>query len=405
MTRVPAALGATLCVVLAMPAAAVEFDQGDLRLEFTSQLRALYTYSREIDTDDFLEGTRTRRDRWLLLTRARFDFEAAWRDRLYSQVVYDVEGRTGSGLDSLRFDVAEEIGTRTWLDADSVYSDHGSFHGMHLLYRAWLRYEGERWDATVGRQRIPLGRARLWNPTDLFNPIFPLAIEGDQRIGQDSVVARWQAVDDVWAMGIWSPQDDLDQHRWVLRGEIVKPALDAALMVGAFERDWVVGMDFARNLGDAAIRGEATHTDPRQGDSFWQVVLSIDYTFPVGNGLYALVEHLWNENLLPSAAALPFTPSVAQIAFQQTSQLNRITTVSRNQTGFQLGYEWSPLLRTDLLWLYDYEGPSAAIFPSIGYSPRDDLELSISAQLFVGPDDTEYGDVSNLFFVRADLYF
>ncbi|MFB3099474.1 MAG: hypothetical protein ACE1ZX_05510, partial [Acidimicrobiia bacterium] len=76
-----------------------------------------------------------------------------------------------------------------------------------LLYRGWVRYEGRSFDVTLGRQRIPLGRARLWNPTDLFNPIFPLAIEGDQRIGQDAVVARWEPLDEIWLVGLWSPQD------------------------------------------------------------------------------------------------------------------------------------------------------------------------------------------------------
>ena len=397
---------AALGVLLAAPVGAAQLDRGELRLELGSELRTLYTATRQIDLEDFQGGSTQRRDSWMLLQRVRFDFEAAWRDRIFAEVVYDVEGRTGTGLDSLAFAVGEEIGTRTWLDADSVFSDHESFHGMHLLYRGWLRYEGDSYDVTLGRQRIPLGRARLWNPTDLFNPIFPLAIQGDQRIGQDALVARWKPLRSFWVMGIWAPQDDPDEHRAALRLELVRTWLDAALMVGAFQKDWVFGFDFARNLGDAAIRGEATLTDLETGDRNWQAVGSIDYTFSVGSGLYTLVEHLYNEHLLPDAPpALPFVPSVPQIAAQQVGLLDRITTVSRNQTGFELGYEWTPLVRTDLLWLYDWEGASVAILPVLALSPADDVQLAFGAQFFLGTDDTEYGDAANLFFAQLDIYF
>ena len=144
------AAASALCALLAGPAAAVELDHGDLRLELRAELRTLYTFTRQLDLEDFQAGSSQRRDSWLLLSRARFDFEAAWRERLYSEVVYDVEGRSGTGLDTIAFAVGEAIGTRTWLDADRVYSDHESFHGLHLLYRGWVRYEGRSFEGGDG---------------------------------------------------------------------------------------------------------------------------------------------------------------------------------------------------------------------------------------------------------------
>ncbi len=397
---------AALCAALAAPAFAVELDRGDLRMELGGEVRTLYTLTRALELDDFLVGSTTRSDSWLLLTRLRFDFEAVWRDQLYAEVVYDVEGRTGTGLDTVRFEVAKEIGTLTWLDWDRSFSDHSDFYGQHLIYRAWLRYERERSDLTIGRQRSPLGRARLWNPTDLFNPIFPLAIEGDQRIGVDSLVARWEPFDEFWGVVLWAPQDDPDEHKGAFRLEVVRPQIDAALMVGSFARDWVFGFDFARNLGDAAIRGETTFTHPDRGHRFWQAVFSIDYTFPIGNGLYALAEHLYNENLLPSDPALiPLAPSVVEIALQQTGRLDRITTIARHQTALELGYEFNPLVRTDLLGIYDWNGESVAFFPVLRLALYDDLIFSLGAQLFLGQGGTEYGDAANLYFAQLDLYF
>ena len=404
-----AARALLLAGALAAPAGAVELDRGDLRLELTNHDRLLFTSSRELYLDDFLDGSQTRKPSWLLTGRMRLDLEAAWRDQLFGQLVYDLEGRTGPGLDTLRFALSDAIGTRTAIDLDRTFSERADFDGRHLIYRGWLRWEEERWDLTVGRQRIPLGRTRLWNPTDLFNPIFPLAIQGDQRIGQDGARARVKLADRVWGEAMITRQSDPWITKSAVRIETLQPQLDGALMVGLFGEDYVFGADFARNLGEAALRGEATWTAADDRDDFLQAVLSLDYTFSIGNGLYGLVEHLYNENLVPDLippSLLAGAGAVIQaIAVQQSILLDRITTLDRNQTAIALGYELTPLVRADLLTIYDWSGTSTAIFPVLGVSLSDDLQLSLGAQFFVGASGSEYGDLTTLVFVQLDAYF
>ena len=404
-----AACALLLAGALAAPAGAVELDRGDLRLELTNHDRLLFTSSRELYLDDFLDGSQTRKPSWLLTGRMRLDLEAAWRDQLFGQLVYDLEGRTGPGLDTLRFALSDAIGTRTAIDLDRTFSERADFNGRHLIYRGWLRWEEERWDLTVGRQRIPLGRTRLWNPTDLFNPIFPLAIQGDQRIGQDGARARVKLADRVWGEAMITRQSDPWITKSAVRIETLQPQLDGALMVGLFGEDYVFGADFARNLGEAALRGEASWTAADDRDDFLQAVLSLDYTFSIGNGLYGLVEHLYNENLvrdlIPPSPLAGAGAVIQAIAVQQSILLDRITTLDRNQTAIALGYELTPLVRADLLTIYDWSGTSTAIFPVLGVSLSDDLQLSLGAQFFVGASGSEYGDLTTLVFVQLDAYF
>ena len=433
---------AALAWALATPAFSVELDRGDLRLELSASTRALYRFTRDLRADYFFETGRTKReDTWGLLSRMRVELEGVWRDQLYGELAYDLEGRTGTELRTLFFDIADEIGTRTWIDADHTFSEHRDFNGRHVLYRAWLRYEADRFDLTVGRQRIPLGRARLWNPPDLFNPIPPLQIQGHQRIGQDSVLARVKLADELWAEFIRSRESDPDLAKTAGRLELVRPEIDAAVMVGRFDHDWVYGLDFARNLRDAAVRGEVTYTDEDGSGHFWQAVLSLDYTFPVGNGLYGLVEQLYNENLgeillrgslipsggapaqLPAAclppAAPPFPPPfpagrcqdqvIDLLAEAVTPSLDRITTVVRHQTGFQVSYEVNPLVNAGLLWLQDWKGPSSAIVPTLQLSLTDDVVLSGGVQFFWAPKGgdraAQYDDASSVLFLQIDAYF
>ena len=406
-------IAAALPLLPATDAGSAAYDRGELRLEFGGELRNLLTYTRRIQTESLLvDGSTQRGPAGLWLLRGRVWVEGVYKERFSGQLVYDQEYRTGTELDSLAFAIGDRIGTQTWLDADRTIHQSGSSDWRNSLYRAWLRYESDRFEITLGRQRIAIGVGRIWNPEDLFNPIFPLAIDAGQRIGQDALVARARIAGDLWAGFYWSPQDDPDDQRIAGRVEVHRIDFDAGLMAGRFEQDWVIGADFATNLGDAAFRFEATHTDLHEGDRVWQVVGSIDYTAPVGQGLYLLLEHLYNQNLAPPEdefVALPGTDpetAVRVLAALQADLTNRITTFGLNQTALQVGYELTPLLRGDLLLLYDWSGRSAALAPVATYQLRSDLELAVGAQFFLGGSRaSQFGDRPALGILRLDAYF
>ena len=420
MTRAAGAAFLLAALLEAGAARAAEYDSGELKLDLSASLRELVASTRELRTDDAFpapDGTFSLGVSPSLLsqTRARIDLQARYRERFSAQLSYDNEVFTGSGRKSLGFALADERGHETWIDLDRTISDTHNATWQHLLYRGWVRYEGDDVEVTVGRQRIALGRARLWNPTDLFNPIPPLALEGDQRIGVDSVITRVRVVDDLWASAIVAPQNSDDRYRSALRLELSRRSLDAALMFARIQADSVYGFDFATNVGDAALRGEGTWAFHEHGGHTTQLVASLDYTFDIGAGVYALIEHFYNgntfsrESLRRTLSALPpLTPEqglslLTQEGVVPTSQL---VTSSHNQTGLDLGYDLTPLVRLDLLWIHDWEGPSEALFPVLTWSALQSLELSLGAQFFGGRDgEGNYGGLDPLYFARIDVYF
>ena len=412
MTRLLLCLGA-LSLLTASPTRAAEFNSGELHVELSGSLFTLFTHTRRIDAEGLLvDGSTRRRDSGRLLGRVRVSLEGTYGNRISGRITYDNEFFTGSELDSLAFQLGKEIGFATWFDWDRVISDRSDGLWRHLLYRAWLRYEGDALEVTLGRQRIALGRGRIWNPTDLFNPIPPLAIEPNQRIGQDSALVRLRLSPALWAVGIWSPQDDPDQHRAVARLELSTIELDAAVMAGRVAKDWVFGADFALNVAGAAVRGEATFTDVASGGRIWQVVGSADYTFGVGSGVYALVEHSYNEDLIDADdfGAFSRLGSLAQLLARLEEQglaaVSRIPSRVLHTTAFMTSYELTPFLSASLLWLHDWNGASEALVPSLVYSPRSDLEISCGAQLFIGSDkDSAYADVPGLVYVQVEWFF
>ena len=159
------------------------------------------------------------------------------------------------------------------------------------------------------------------------------------------------------------------------------------------------------------------------------MVVSVDYLFDVGTGLYGLVEHLYNGNALglgqrarraaapalrshddaPGRAAPALRgifpgPYVQPISSDRFGG-SRVITFARHQTGAMLGYDLTPTLRGDLLVIYDWNGQSAAIAPQLRYTPRDDLEVTLGLQFFTGRRASQYGQAEDLAFLTVDYFF
>jgi hypothetical protein len=193
----------------------------------------------------------------------------------------------------------------------------------------------------------------------------------------------------------------------------------------------------ARNLGDTAVRLETVYTKPQRSvwpigapapaelRGFWQVVASADRNFDIGNGLYVLGEYLYNGNalgfgsglagpLLPLFEATDHPPANLPPGvtgpFVTTTSADRlggsqVLSSGRHESGIEFGYDIFPALRSELFALYDWDGTSAAVVPTIRYDPYPFLEVTLGAELFTGRTRSEYGDAQDLGFLLVDSFF
>lgn len=372
------------------------------------------------------------------LTRLRQRIDLRWGPRWSGSLIYDHEFRLGH-LDtfpgSLGGRVDTFLGLEDEIHAFGLRDDTDHRRWRHLLYRAFLHYEGERLQVTVGRQRIPWGVGRLWNPIDRFNAIPPLAVEGDQSPGIDAVDLRWFLDGFDQFELVYAPGTRHEEARYAARYQAVVRDVDVGAMVGIFEQAPTAGVDFAGNLGDAAWRMEAVFADPeqevwllgdagpRERDPFWQIVLSLDTNFDVADGLYVLIEHLYDGNalgfgsgkagsLLPLfgatddgpaalAGAGPFVEPIPSARFAGSGVVSN----ARHLTGLQLGTDLSAALRGNLVVLYDWNGASAAFFPSVAFTGLNAAEVTIGAQVFAGGRRSQFGARQPLVYLLVEYFF
>ncbi len=427
------------------PAQAAELWRSQQRsLEFSGSLRELLSASEGIepartakafeacDTPEaFVDcpawGTLRARDAWQSLTRLRMQFALRWSDRLSAELSYDNEWRGGM-LDGLfgRAGLVED----SFLGLEDQVGDGGRYHAwVHRAYRALLRFEGERLQWTLGRQRIPFGVGRLWNPIDRFNPIGPLSLESDQSPGIDALSLRWLFSGFSSLHAVYAPGLRGADTRAALRYQAVLRNVDVGLTAGVFEEALAAGADLAGNVRDAAWRVEAVFADPhreaktfdapapRRIEPFWQVVLSLDTNFDIGSGLYVLVEHLYDGNALGlgrgragarlplfAAPASPHAPLGAPISADRFAG-SRVVSFAPQQSGLEFGYDLVAALHGRLLLLWDWKGESAALVPSLVFSGWNNSELSVGAQFFRGERASQYGERAPLFYGLYEVFF
>jgi len=437
-----------LGVLAAAPGEArVLWSEGEAALEFSGSVRQFLVGGGGTDLDDFEQAVLENPTECLLaanfpncpafllvneanvftsLTRVRGRLDLRITPRLSAALAYDHELRAGR-LGTFEAQLGRAIDTQQWAPLDWTITESDSFSWDHLFYRLYLDYESEHVGVTLGRQRVPWGVGRLWNPIDRFNAIGPLAIESDQSGGVDAVNARLRFSGFTYLQGVYAAAEDSDNQSYAARLHGVFRDVDYSLVAGVFEKALTVGFDLDGNLGDAAARVEVvwTHSDreirpigsgaaSELGD-FWQVVVSVDYLFDVGTGLYGLVEHLYNGNALGfgyglAGPLLPFfeeTEDGLFVKFTSNARFggSRVVTRSENLTGVMLGYDFTPEIRGELLAIYDWNGTSASFFPTIRYDALAWLELTLGVQLFAGPRLSEFGDLEPLGYLFAEVFF
>ena len=337
--------------------------------------------------------TLSKEDYWSDLNRLRLEIDVKPMDTILIKTVYDNEAIVGTILKTGEFALAKEAEENTLFDLNREIADHQDLFWRHSLYRLYLTYSKRELNLTVGRQRVAWGQDRIWNPTDLFNPVSPLRLEREQRTGVDAVNIEYSFGPLAGINMVYAPGDDRVKGSAGARVRTNIEGYDLSVILGEFREDRVMGLDFAGNIGDSGFRGEGVFTGQKEGKDFSRVVLSWDYNF--ASSLYLLLEYLYNGgNLGRDASPLSITKFSGEIV-----------TRNRNFLATGIGYDLTPLVRLDLYAIYDMDGGSSFLNPDIKYNLFSNLDWITGTQSFLGGKDSEYGPFHDLYYTSIEWFF
>ncbi|MDP2689522.1 MAG: hypothetical protein Q8P48_05360 [Deltaproteobacteria bacterium] len=327
------------------------------------------------------------------LNRHRLELDASISEGLRAYAAYDNEIIAGSVLDTAEFSAAREMKEANFFDLSAATLDKDDIFWLQRIYRAYVRYSRGAVSVTAGRQRVPLGTGRIWNPEDLLDPISPLQIERDERPGTDAVNIEAEAGPLSATTLVFAPGRASASESYFIRHRLNRAGYDFSGLAGVFRRDKTLGFDFSGYIKDSGLRGEFAYTFAGERGDFLRAVASFDHNFR--SGLYLVIEYLFNGGNDPDVAS----------TLTAVTASSEILTLNRNFIGVGAGYDITPLLRFEGLSVLDIEGKSAFIGPSLRYNILENLDLSAGVQIFTGRDGSEYGSLPELFYGELQLYF
>ncbi|MDR9502613.1 MAG: hypothetical protein RI601_12525 [Desulfurivibrionaceae bacterium] len=259
------------------------------------------------------------------------------------------------------------------VDNETRSTEHpSSLRNKSLIYRGYLQYRGATHFWTVGRQRVPFGVGRVWNPVDVFDPIDFQARETAERRGTEAIHYEY-AVSALANLDLTAAKGRLAAR---LKGYL--EVADVALVVvhdDDDDRD-MIGWEMQGEIGATGIevRSEGgSFYDRRAHESFTEFLVGAEYGWV--NSLTLLGEYKYNDDSKIDYGAL------------------------------QLSYQFSMLWSGQLLGVLNLDDQSSFLSPSLNYSAADDITLHLGALIYHGTSQDEFGSQADQLFARLFIHF
>ena len=259
------------------------------------------------------------------------------------------------------------------VDNETLYkANPGSLTNDTSIYRAYLEYRGARHFWVVGKQRIPLGVGRFWNPIDVFNPINIEAIEPNERPGTDTIRYEY-ALSDLSNIDV-----NVAEGKGAVRVKGYLEFADVAL-IGEWDEDSnqdILGWEIEGELATTGIelRSEGGSFHNRQsGRRHTEFIAGAEYGF--ANSLILLGEYHY------------------------------IDVPGTDQIGLSASFMPAMLWTCSLMSVTDLNDGSGFVSPVVEYSLSDEMTLSAGAFMYHGTDSSTFGEGFNRFYLRWFVHF
>jgi hypothetical protein len=327
------------------------------------------------------------------LNRLRLELKGNLSENAALDLQYDNEVLFGNYLRTGQFaSLKGERPDQLW-NLDRNYGEGGSWLGRHRLYRGNVTLSSGETDLRLGRQRIAWGTGRFWSPVDLLNPLNPIALEREERLGVDAALLEHKLGPLSRLSAVYAPRHESGESSAALNWHSNTAGVDYSLVGGRLRRERVIGADLATQVAGAGLRAELTQNERDAGSSYQRAVLAMDYAF--ANTLSLSSELYYNGAGTTNTAAYDFASLFA----------GHIQNVGRRYFGGYAGYEITPLVKWAGYLVLNIADRSRFFSPALTFSLRANVDFTLGAQFFGGTPGAEYARFPDLYYVQLQWFF
>ncbi|MDG2172674.1 MAG: hypothetical protein P8K72_02380 [Flavobacteriaceae bacterium] len=268
-----------------------------------------------------------------------------------------------------------------YFDLSHYYINNSKFKIHSMIDRMWLKYQKEKIEISIGRQRVNWGINTIWNSNDLFNAYNFIDFDYIERPGSDVVRFQYSG-DNLSSIDVVYKPSTIEESSVIAAlYKINKMGYDFQFLLADYYNDIALGGGWAGNIKNAGFKGEITYFIPDESseNNSTSLSTSIDYSFT--NGLYILGSHLYNSN----GYSDPQQFELGAITQDVLSPKNLMP--SKNSYLIQASAFITPAINTSFTFLYG-QGINFFFFsPNITYDISSSLDASIIGQFFYMDDE------------------
>ncbi len=166
-------------------------------------------------------------------------------------------------------------------------------------------------------------------------------------------------------------------------------------MAGEFQKDRVLGGDFAGYIGGGGFRGEFAYTWKEKDSNFFRAILNADYSFP--HDFYAFIEFYFNGQGTTNKKDYPL--------FIDDLLSGRIFNLAKHYFAASVIKSVTPLLGLNIYSIFNLNDRSSLVGPAMTYSLATNLEIAASVYFLNGANDSEFGFQQTSYFAFLQYYF
>jgi hypothetical protein len=334
------------------------------------------------------------KNQFLNLTRLRLRASAKLWKNSRIETEYEIDGLYFNLTENLQLGTSgktnRQIVKLRWTPVNEKH-----FQLTHFIDRLYLWQGFKSGSVDIGRQRISWGTGRVWNPTDLFNPINPASYYKIEKDGADVVSVKYAFGNFTDINLVFNPQEKIKNSNYGFRFRTNFAEYDMSVMGGYFDRRIVGGLDFAGNLFEAGVRGEGIISVNKDStkDRFVKFILGIDNQFTPE--LYALAEYHYNGEGKTDRNSYDFV----------RLERGEIQNLSRNYMCLSAMYQINALTDITLTDISNLNDGSGFINIIVSFAAKEFLTLNLGSQVTYGGLKSEYWYYPFSLYFQADYYF
>jgi hypothetical protein len=265
----------------------------------------------------------------------------------------------------------------------------------HFIDRFYLKQEFDWGDITIGRQRISWGSGRIWNPTDMFNPISSSNFSKIEKDGADALTVTYFFGSFTDLNIVFNPQRKLKNSNGAFRFRTNFYEYDAAIIAGYFDNRMIAGLDFAGNFFDAGLRAEGilSVNENDGNDKFYKFILGLDNQFT--SELYGLIEYHYNGEGKFDKLQYEYLRFIT----------GEIINLGQNYLAISANYLLTPLLSASISNNINLDDKSGFAGLTASYSLTGNLYVHLGLQYTYGDEYSEYWLYPHSIYFQAELHF